>query len=79
MFTIVQSDIREPVYISEYLWALSDPETLSGECGYYLTVFCSALEFLHNMNPETGQIISKEEEEAENSDEPLPDKNSENK
>eukprot|EP01027_Heterolobosea_sp_BB2_P012151 GEZU01017629.1.p1 GENE.GEZU01017629.1~~GEZU01017629.1.p1 ORF type:complete len:457 (-),score=85.18 GEZU01017629.1:53-1423(-) len=56
IYTIVHSDLVDPIYTSEYLWALSDPDSLQGEGGYYLTVFCSALSFLENINPETGKI-----------------------
>lgn len=50
IYVISHSDICELESLSQYLWLLSDPNELSGESGYYLTVFTSVVEFLKNYN-----------------------------
>ena len=33
------------------MWALCDPDQLSGETGYYITMFSSVVEYLKNWEP----------------------------
>lgn len=48
IYVVVNSDLRDLETTANYIWNLSEPEALSGEGGYYLTVFCSAIEFIKN-------------------------------
>lgn len=52
IYVVVHSGVRQPQLLAEMLWNLCDPEKLNGEGGYYLTVFCSALEYLKNLKIE---------------------------
>jgi len=36
---IANTEIANPILLPEYIWALADPERLTGERGYYLTAF----------------------------------------
>jgi hypothetical protein len=47
-FVLCRACLVSPVQTCALLWGLSDAERLSGESGYYLTVFSAALEFIKN-------------------------------
>ena len=55
---MVNSDIHDLETTSNYIWNLSEPEALGGEGGYYLTVFCSAIEFIKNFDASSSASTS---------------------
>ncbi|KAJ5073425.1 rab gdp/gtp exchange factor [Anaeramoeba ignava] len=46
VFVLVNSQIENLVSISEYLIDYSDPKEMNHESGYYLTTFCSSIQFI---------------------------------
>ncbi len=46
VFVFCRSGMKSPHLYKELLWAMSHPDQLHGECGYYLTVFESAIEYV---------------------------------
>eukprot|EP00003_Mantamonas_plastica_P011727 TRINITY_DN2155_c0_g1_i3.p1 TRINITY_DN2155_c0_g1~~TRINITY_DN2155_c0_g1_i3.p1 ORF type:complete len:568 (+),score=195.37 TRINITY_DN2155_c0_g1_i3:1286-2989(+) len=55
IYVLVNSDIERPELTSEYMMHLCDPNTLQGECGYYLTTFMSALHFIKSLAEENDE------------------------
>jgi len=64
LFVVTRANLKNPLLVSEYLWGLCDPEQLNGEGGYYLTVFCSAFEYLKTLEMDTESECQQREEEA---------------
>eukprot|EP01121_Diplochlamys_sp_Union-15-3_P013691 TRINITY_DN4282_c0_g1_i2.p1 TRINITY_DN4282_c0_g1~~TRINITY_DN4282_c0_g1_i2.p1 ORF type:complete len:119 (-),score=14.98 TRINITY_DN4282_c0_g1_i2:68-424(-) len=62
IYVVANSEVENMEAISQYLWSLADPEELTGQLGYYLTVFCSSLEFIKNTSLEEMErkVTSKE-------------------
>lgn len=50
MHIIVQSEVGLLESTNQYLWQLCDPMQLSGEGGYYLTVYSSIVSLLHRVS-----------------------------
>eukprot|EP00301_Raphidiophrys_heterophryoidea_P022119 c6355_g1_i1.p1 GENE.c6355_g1_i1~~c6355_g1_i1.p1 ORF type:complete len:591 (-),score=117.85 c6355_g1_i1:299-2071(-) len=50
IFVIVQACVECPLFVADFMWGLTDPQTLSGEGGYYITVFQSAMHHLRMIN-----------------------------
>eukprot|EP00824_Muranothrix_gubernata_P002921 TRINITY_DN13529_c0_g1_i1.p1 TRINITY_DN13529_c0_g1~~TRINITY_DN13529_c0_g1_i1.p1 ORF type:complete len:249 (-),score=45.18 TRINITY_DN13529_c0_g1_i1:59-805(-) len=48
IYVIVRSEMEDLETTAELMWSLCDPEKLTGEGGYYLTVFGSALHFVRD-------------------------------
>ncbi len=48
IYVFCQSNIQRPMVAKEIMWNLSHPSLLHGECGYYLTVFESCIEYIMN-------------------------------
>lgn len=48
IYVFSRSGIKRPVLMKDIMWNLSHPSLLHGECGYYLTVFESAIEYVLN-------------------------------
>ena len=46
VFVFCRSTLSTPHLYKELMWSLCHPDQLHGECGYYLTVFESAIEFV---------------------------------
>lgn len=46
IFVLCNSNLSHPLLNKEILWGLCDPDQLKSECGYYLTVYESAVAFL---------------------------------
>jgi hypothetical protein len=58
IYVVVNSAVKDLETVSQYLCFLNDPDQLSGEGGYYLTVFSSTLEYLKKI--EISDISSNE-------------------
>jgi Vacuolar sorting protein 9 (VPS9) domain len=50
VYIIVQAKLENPLLMKEFMWSLCDRQTLSGQGGYYLTVFDAALEYIKTVN-----------------------------
>ena len=50
MYIIIQSEVGQLESTNQFLWQLCDPTQLSGEGGYYLTVFSSIVSLLHRIH-----------------------------
>lgn len=48
IFIVSSSIVTGLESLTQYLWLVSDPTELSGESGYYLTMFTSVVEFIKN-------------------------------
>ena len=46
IFIICRSKMKRPLLYKEIIVQMANPDLLSGECGYYVTVFEAALEYL---------------------------------
>ena len=51
-YVVSQSLLKSPSKLAFFMWQLCDPKQLTGEAGYYLTVFDAALQYLKNGAPE---------------------------
>ncbi|ELR16367.1 Vacuolar sorting protein 9 (VPS9) domain containing protein [Acanthamoeba castellanii str. Neff] len=63
LYVVARANLKDPLLVSEYLWGLCDPEQLNGEGGYYLTVFCSAFEYLKGLEMDTAESECQQREE----------------
>lgn len=50
IYVIIHSNISNLESQSQYIWNLSDPDDLTGESGYYLTMFSSTIEYLKDLS-----------------------------
>jgi len=50
IYILCQSGLRHPILNRDLLWKICHPDVLHGECGYYLTIYESALQFLIDLN-----------------------------
>lgn len=50
MYVVVHSEVGGLESTNQFLWQLCDPLQLSGEGGYYLTVFSSVVSLLHRID-----------------------------
>eukprot|EP01132_Coremiostelium_polycephalum_P000973 gene973-1238_t len=50
LYVVVNSGVEDLELINQFCWQLGDPEKLSGEGGYYLTVFSSTLSLIKSLN-----------------------------
>jgi hypothetical protein len=46
IYVFCKAELREPHVHKDLMWNLCHPDQLHGECGYYLTVFESAIEYV---------------------------------
>ena len=46
IFVVCRAGLSNPTFNKDMLWQLCHPDQLHGECGYYLTVYESALEYI---------------------------------
>eukprot|EP00005_Dracoamoeba_jomungandri_P013178 CAMPEP_0174265354 /NCGR_PEP_ID=MMETSP0439-20130205/26179_1 /TAXON_ID=0 /ORGANISM="Stereomyxa ramosa, Strain Chinc5" /LENGTH=957 /DNA_ID=CAMNT_0015351775 /DNA_START=289 /DNA_END=3163 /DNA_ORIENTATION=- len=46
IYVVAQSEIKNPELEAEFLWKMCDERQLSGEGGYYLTVFTSSIKYI---------------------------------
>ena len=46
IYVLCQSGLRHPTLNRDLLWAICHPDMLRGECGYYLTIYESAVQYL---------------------------------
>eukprot|EP01113_Clastostelium_recurvatum_P026874 TRINITY_DN3229_c0_g1_i2.p1 TRINITY_DN3229_c0_g1~~TRINITY_DN3229_c0_g1_i2.p1 ORF type:complete len:785 (-),score=160.34 TRINITY_DN3229_c0_g1_i2:80-2434(-) len=46
IFVLVNSDVAQHFTLHDFLWQLADPDQLTGESGYYLTVYSSAINLI---------------------------------
>jgi len=60
IFVLVRSSIPKLVSVSEYLWNLIDTGASTGQAGYYLSVFTSAVQYLKNFGEENPKIDFRE-------------------
>ena len=51
IYVTVQSNLTNLQSTTDFMWALCDPDQLSGETGYYITMFSSVVEYLKNWEP----------------------------
>lgn len=51
IYVFCQSDIKNSLLSKDLLWNLCHPSQLQGECGYYLTAYESAIEYIQNETP----------------------------
>jgi len=60
IFVLTHSSLTHMVSLSEFLWSLIDSTSASGEAGYYLTVFTSAVHYLKSYEENTTTAISQD-------------------
>ena len=58
LYVLCHSTIETPLLTKELLWGLCHPDQLYGESGYYLTVYESALDFIENIEVDSGILDS---------------------
>jgi hypothetical protein len=46
VYVFCQTSLKTPILYKELMWNLCHPDQLHGECGYYLTIFESTIEFV---------------------------------
>jgi len=46
IYVICQTELKHPLLNRDLLWGICHPDLLHGECGYYLTVYESALHYI---------------------------------
>jgi len=69
IFVLVQANLRTPLLTKDLLWSICQPSQLYGECGYYLTVYESALLYIENYGNESESVLEEEEEEEDEEEE----------
>ena len=50
IYVLCQCGLKHPLLNRDLLWKIGHPDMLTGECGYYLTIYESALQFLIDMD-----------------------------
>eukprot|EP01111_Echinosteliopsis_oligospora_P013520 TRINITY_DN4864_c0_g1_i1.p1 TRINITY_DN4864_c0_g1~~TRINITY_DN4864_c0_g1_i1.p1 ORF type:complete len:630 (+),score=127.50 TRINITY_DN4864_c0_g1_i1:156-2045(+) len=50
IYIVINSEIKDLESMSQYIWLLGDPDQLTGEGGYYMTVFSSVISLLKNLD-----------------------------
>ena len=63
LYVLSRSGLQQPILTNERMWALCHPGQLSRECGYYLTLFESCLDYIENENV----VVSMESELSDSS------------
>ena len=50
IYVLCQSGLKHPLLNRDILWKIGHPDMLTGECGYYLTIYESALQYLIDLD-----------------------------
>ena len=58
IFVLCQSGLKSPLLNRDLLWAICHPDMLRGECGYYLTIYESAVQYLLTL--ETPEVCARD-------------------
>jgi len=68
VYVFCRSNMKSPNLYKEIMWTLCHPDQLHGECGYYLTVFESAIEFVdvEPIDEIPGQDLDSDKQKANN-------------